>query len=91
MSRENLKRCDSWPLVLENDDGIRPAGDSDRCFYCGMPEKSLTLGTSTRWSFTRTEGRGAPTTRWKRLHGPTSNFVAGCSMRSRKSAAPATC
>lgn len=30
-----------WPLVAVNDDGIRPAGRPDRCFYCqqrvGMP------------------------------------------------------
>ncbi len=24
----------AWPLVDENDDGIRPAGLSDACFYC---------------------------------------------------------
>ncbi|HYE20102.1 MAG TPA: hypothetical protein VEA69_16760 [Tepidisphaeraceae bacterium] len=24
----------SWPLVLPNDDGIRPAGPPDECFYC---------------------------------------------------------
>src|SRR6266478_1069266 len=23
-----------WPLVAINDDGIRPAGDPDACFYC---------------------------------------------------------
>ena len=23
-----------WPVVLPNDDGIRPAGDKDKCFYC---------------------------------------------------------
>lgn len=23
-----------WPLVLPNDDGIRPAGKSDQCLYC---------------------------------------------------------
>jgi len=23
-----------WPLVALNDDGIRPAGEPDRCFYC---------------------------------------------------------
>ena len=23
-----------WPLVVENDDGIRPAGPPDECFYC---------------------------------------------------------
>jgi len=25
-----------WPIVLPNDDGIRPAGMPDRCFYCGQ-------------------------------------------------------
>ena len=24
----------TWPLVHENDDGIRPAGKPDECFYC---------------------------------------------------------
>ena len=23
-----------WPIVLQNDDGIRPAGRPDECFYC---------------------------------------------------------
>ena len=23
-----------WPIVLSNDDGIRPAGKPDECFYC---------------------------------------------------------
>lgn len=26
----------AWPLVDENDDGIRPAGKSDVCFYCNQ-------------------------------------------------------
>lgn len=25
----------SWPLVVEHDDGFRPAGRPDTCFYCG--------------------------------------------------------
>jgi hypothetical protein len=25
----------SWPAVLPNDEGIRPAGKPDQCFYCG--------------------------------------------------------
>lgn len=25
----------AWPAVLPDDDGIRPAGPPDRCFYCG--------------------------------------------------------
>jgi hypothetical protein len=25
---------DGWPLVDQNDDGIRPAGKPDQCFYC---------------------------------------------------------
>jgi len=33
----------SNPLVLSNDDGIRPAGNPDQCFYCkqkvGTPHK----------------------------------------------------
>jgi hypothetical protein len=29
-----LVKCDSWPLVLPDDDGIRPAGRDDECFYC---------------------------------------------------------
>lgn len=29
-----LKKCDCWPKVLVNDDGIRPAGKPDQCFYC---------------------------------------------------------
>jgi hypothetical protein len=29
-----IKKCDSWPVVLPNDDGIRPAGEPDECFYC---------------------------------------------------------
>lgn len=29
-----LKKCDSWPLVAPGDDGIRPAGRPDECFYC---------------------------------------------------------
>lgn len=24
----------NWPKVLANDDGIRPAGEQDACFYC---------------------------------------------------------
>ena len=23
-----------WPIVLSDDDGIRPFGEPDRCFYC---------------------------------------------------------
>ena len=26
----------TWPLVVENDDGIRPAGRPDTCFYCNQ-------------------------------------------------------
>jgi hypothetical protein len=25
---------DAWPVVLSDDDGIRPAGPPDGCFYC---------------------------------------------------------
>lgn len=35
--------CQSWPTVLVNDDGIRPAGKPGQCFYCqqkiGHPHK----------------------------------------------------
>lgn len=27
-------KSDGWPLVLPDDDGIRPAGSPDQCFYC---------------------------------------------------------
>lgn len=30
-AKEELK---PWPLVVVNDDGIRPAGRPDECFYC---------------------------------------------------------
>lgn len=34
----------SWPLVVEGDDGIRPAGPQDQCLYCqrriGDPHKA---------------------------------------------------
>ncbi len=26
-----------WPVVLENDNGIRPAGSPTHCFYCNQP------------------------------------------------------
>lgn len=26
----------TWPLVVPNDDGIRPAGRPDQCFYCNQ-------------------------------------------------------
>lgn len=29
-----MKKCDTWPVVLPNDNGIRPAGPPDVCFYC---------------------------------------------------------
>ena len=29
-----LEKCTSWPCVLADDDGIRPAGPPDECFYC---------------------------------------------------------
>ena len=28
--------ADPWPLVVEKDDGIRPAGPPDACFYCAQ-------------------------------------------------------
>ncbi len=27
-------KVDGWPVVVQDDDGIRPAGDPGRCFYC---------------------------------------------------------
>lgn len=27
---------EQWPLVAINDDGIRPAGEPDECFYCNQ-------------------------------------------------------
>jgi hypothetical protein len=47
------------PLVLSNDDGIRPAGKPDECFYCkqkvGQPHKSdcviLSRKVKVRYSF----------------------------------------
>jgi hypothetical protein len=30
-----LTKCSEWPKVLPDDDGIRPAGEPDRCLYCG--------------------------------------------------------
>lgn len=30
-----IKKCEGWPDVLPDDDGIRPGGESDECFYCG--------------------------------------------------------
>jgi hypothetical protein len=29
-----IVKCESWPRVLPNDDGIRPAGRNGECFYC---------------------------------------------------------
>jgi hypothetical protein len=31
---KRVEKLDSWPVVVENDDGIRPAGAPDECFYC---------------------------------------------------------
>lgn len=35
--------CSQWPNVVPGDDGIRPAGSPDQCFYCksfiGQPHK----------------------------------------------------
>lgn len=28
------RKCESWPVVLPNDHGIRPAGRPDQCYYC---------------------------------------------------------
>ena len=32
----SLVKCKTWPNVLPDDNGIRPAGDPDKCFYCGQ-------------------------------------------------------
>lgn len=41
---DEQKTTDGWPLVVENDDGIRPAGNPDECLYCrqkiGQPHGS---------------------------------------------------
>lgn len=29
-----MTKCEAWPVVLPDDDGIRPAGQHDQCFYC---------------------------------------------------------
>ena len=29
-----LTKCETWPKVLPNNNGIRPAGEPDKCFYC---------------------------------------------------------
>jgi hypothetical protein len=29
-----IVKCKEWPIVLKDDDGIRPAGNADECFYC---------------------------------------------------------
>lgn len=29
-----VEALSEWPLVLPDDDGIRPGGDPDRCLYC---------------------------------------------------------
>jgi hypothetical protein len=50
---------DNWPKVVENDDGIRPAGNKDECFYCrrkiGQPHEEdcviVTKKVKVRYSF----------------------------------------
>jgi hypothetical protein len=32
----NKPEPDNWPLVHPKDDGIRPNGQPDQCFYCGQ-------------------------------------------------------
>lgn len=38
-----MSKQDNFPLVVENDDGLRPAGSPSQCFYCksviGEPHK----------------------------------------------------
>ena len=42
-----------WPLVAPNDDGIRPAGKPDECFYCarkvGQPHGSTCVVVTRKW------------------------------------------
>lgn len=51
----SLVKCTSWPVVLPDDDGIRPAGDPHRCFYCrqevGEPHgrECVTVLSKTRY------------------------------------------
>lgn len=30
-----MQKVEGWPVVLPDDDGIRPAGKPNECFYCG--------------------------------------------------------
>lgn len=32
-----IVRATAWPIVLPDDDGIRPAGSPTQCFYCNRP------------------------------------------------------
>lgn len=34
-SKVKGRKMTNWPKVVKNDDGIRPAGRNDTCFYCG--------------------------------------------------------
>lgn len=34
MTDDTLTSSDGWPLVAPDDDGIRPAGQPQTCFYC---------------------------------------------------------
>lgn len=51
----SLVKCEGWPNVLPDDDGIRPAGDASRCFYCnrevGEPHgrECVTVLSKTRY------------------------------------------
>ena len=48
-----------WPVVIENDDGIRPAGEPDQCFLCsqkiGQPHSrdcvTITKVVKVRYTF----------------------------------------
>lgn len=48
-------KCAGWPVVLEDDDGIRPAGKPGECFYCrsavGVPHgpKCVTVNKLVRY------------------------------------------
>ena len=60
-----LVKTEGWPMVLPNDNGIRPAGPPDECFYCqrkvgqahGM--RCVVVEKRVRYEVRLTEGRNA--------------------------------
>lgn len=56
-------KTDGWPVVLPDDDGIRPAGPPDACLYCGRKigeehgPKCVCVNARARW---RVEVNGLP-------------------------------